>query len=1027
MYRIIKISFLFLLISSVQGLFAQVSADKIPNGIAIQSVARDASGNAASNRNIFLKVELRQGTATGESVLIETHSVTSNDEGIFNFYIGQGTRVSGTNSLIFLDWKGKIYFLNIKMAIEPSLPTPGWVLEKEYVDLGTSQIWSVPYAFTSYRSVIADSAMNFAGIVSGANGGTGISNAGRKIILGGDLEIKGTGNLTFKTSGISVIELPTSGKVVTTIGADTLFNKTFMSPLLIGTPKSVTPNVGSNDNSIATTNFVNVLLASDSNSVNQRLSQLANSSKDSIDKKLNIKDTALMLLPYLKYTKKSDTTYADLNIKANTIIDSNLTVKGNLILNKGLKFNDSLLVSSGARIDSSLILKGKLLLKDSLVASGNVLIKGKVQFDSTLTVNKLTLLRDSLNVKGKVQLDSNLTVNKVTSLNDSLFVKGNSLFDSNMTVGKDLEVKGNLILNTGLKFNDSLIVSKGARIDSSLILKGKLLLRDSLVASGNGLIKGNVQFDSTLTVNKLTVLRDSLNVKGKVQLDSNLIVNRLTSLNDSLYVKGNSLFDNNMTVGKDLEVKGNLILNTGLKFNDSLIVSKGARIDSSLILKGKLLLRDSLVASGNGLIKGKLQLDSTLTVNRVTSLNDSLYVKGNSLFDNNMTVGKDLEVKGNLILNTGLKFNDSLIVTKGARIDSSLILKGKLLLRDSLVASGNGLIKGRVQFDSTLTVNKAAFLRDSLFVKGQVKLDSNIYIRGNFRLGGDLILDSGLFRRNFIVNLGEGVKFGRYNYKDTIQAKGKSIDEVFYDILTDITHPLYVAPTLKISKLLVDTIAASSTNKILKYEIGKNLGSLKFSSNFVQNNAGPRLTTTFKKNSTNFIRTDSTDIISNLTDTLYYTSTIAYDSGAILTNRIGVLDTLGRINRGSIQSDTIAIFPVSNNYWGYLQNADPSYITDSLLLGKDITINNKGFSEFASSPAKSSFSIPIAGGEKYIYYAYPAKFPDLTSLMVGPFESIDAFTKIIRNVVNAQGYSQPYKIYVSANNFSDKVEKIIIN
>ena len=275
------------------------------------------------------------------------------------------------------------------------------------------------------------------------------------------------------------------------------------------------------------------------------------------------------------------------------------------------------------------------------------------------------------------------------------------------------------------------------------------------------------------------------------------------------------------------------------------------------------------------------------------------------------------------------------------------------------------------------------------------------------------------------MNLGEGIKFGRYNYKDTILAKGKSIDEVFYDILTDISHPLYVAPSLKILNL--PTISASSKNKTLRYEIGTNLGNLNFSSNFTQNNAGARITTTYKKNASNFIRTDSTDIVSNLIDTLNYTVTILYDSGAILTNRIGELDTVGRINRGTILSDTISIFPVSKNYWGYLQNADSLNITDSLLLGRDTTINNKGFSDFASSPSKSSFSIPIAGGEKYIFYAYPAAYPDLTSVMVGPFESVDAFTKIIRNVVNAQGYSQPYKIYVSINNFSDKVEKIIIN
>jgi predicted acyltransferase (DUF342 family) len=853
-YRIIKISLFLLLIISAQGLFGQTTSDKIPNGIAIQSVARDASGNAASNRNIYLKVELRQGSATGESVLLESHQVISNDEGIFNFYIGQGIRISGINSLIFLDWKGKMYFLNIKMAIEPSLPTPGWVLEKEYVDLGTSQIWSVPYAFTSYRSVVADSAASIAGILPASQGGTGINNMGKKIILGGDLETKGTGNLTFKTSGTSIIELPTSGKMVTNNSVDTLYNKYLMSPMLLGEPKSITPNVGSNDNTIATTNFVNVLLASDSNSINKKLSQFENSSKDSLDKKLNIKDTALMLLPYLKYIKTSDTTYADLNIKANTIIDSNLTVQGNLILNKGLRFNDSLLVSSGARIDSSLLLKGKLFLRDSLL------------------------------------------------------VNGNSLIDSNLTVGKDLEIKGNLILNRGLDFNDSLIVQKGARIEQSILAKSKLYVSDSILA------KGNVKIDN------------NLNVIGK------------------------------------------------------------------------------------------------------STLADSLLVKGNSLIDSNLTVGKDLEVKGNLILNTGLKFNDSLIVTKGARIDSSLILKGKLLLRDSLVASGNGLIKGVAQLDSTLTVNKNVNFRDSLFVKGQVKLDSNVYIRGNFRLGGDLILDSGLFRENHVVNLGEGVKFGRYNYKDTIYTKGKSIDKVFYDILTDITHPLYIAPKLKISKLLDDPIDATSTNKILRYEIGKNLGSLKFSSNFVQNNAGAILSTKYKRDTTVFsYLPEGTDTINNLIDTLYYTSTILYDHGAILTNRIGLLDSTGRINSGIIISDSISIFPVSKNYWGYIQSADSLNITDSLLLGKDTSINNKGFSDFGSSPYKSSFSIPIAGGEKYIYYAYPATYPDLTSVMVGPFESVDAFTKIIRNVVNAEGYSQPYKIYVSANNFSDKVEKIIID
>ncbi len=415
---------------------------------------------------------------------------------------------------------------------------------------------------------------------------------------------------------------------------------------------------------------------------------------------------------------------------------------------------------------------------------------------------------------------------------------------------------------------------------------------------------------------------------------------------------------------------------------------------------------------------------------KYTKINDSTYdtlrVKANTIIDSN------LEVKGRLILNTALEFQDSLVIQKGARVKKGLIVG------DSLFVNKGILIGSTLQLDSlsssadSLQYNKNRFIDSAnkirLVVGGGVRIDSSVYIRGNFRLGGDLILDSGLFRENFIVNLGEGIKFGRYNYKDTIYAKGKSIDKVFEDILTDLSHPLYLAPTLKISKLLVDAIAASSTNKSLRYEIGKNLGSLKFSSNFVQNNAGAILSTQYKRDTTVFSNlSEGTDSISNLTDTLYYTSTIAYDLGAILTNRIGILDTVGRINRGTILSDTISIFPVSKNYWGYLQNADSLSISDSLLLGRDTTINNKGFSDFASSPSKTSFSIPIAGGEKYIFYAYPASYPDLTSVMVGPFESVDAFNKIIRNVVNAQGFSQPYKIYVSINNFSDKVEKIIVN
>ena len=720
MYRIIKISLLLLLIISVQGLFGQTTPDKIPNGIAIQSVARDASGNAASNRNIFLKVELRQGTASGESVLIETHSVSSNDEGIFNFYIGQGARVSGITSLITLDWKGKIYFLNIKMAIEPSLPTPGWVLEREYVDLGTSQIWSVPYAFTSYRSVVADSAFSIAGIVAGANGGTGVSNVGKTITLGRNFNIQGLGDLKFNTVGPTSLILPTKGTLVTSESLDTLINKYLLSPTFLGTPKTPTPDIKSNDSSVASTQFVKSVISSEINSLNTKLSTTLDTSAGA---KLKISDTSAMLTSrferdtaslsnrinlkvntlnatidsslYVKglatidsslYVKDlvnidSVVTINDsLRVKGNVLIDTNLTVgkdleiKGNLILNSGLQFNDSLIVLKGARIEQSILAKSKLYVSDSVLAKGNVKI------DNNLNVGKVTTLNDSLYVKGQARFDSLLTIN------DSLRVKGNVLIDSNLTV------LGRLSLSTALQFNDSLIVSKGARIDQSILAKSKLYVSDSILA------KGNVLIDNNLNVTKVTSLNDSLYVKGQARFDS------LLTINDSLRVKGNVLIDSNLTVNKITTL------------NDSLIVKGGARFDQGILAKNKLYVSDSLLARGNVLI------DNNLNVTKVTSLNDSLYVKGQARFDSLLTINDSLRVKGNVLIDTNLTvnrittLNDSLIVKGGARIDQSILAKSKLTVTDSLLAKGN------VKIDNNLFV-KGRNIDDSIVKFSTSKLN----------------------------------------------------------------------------------------------------------------------------------------------------------------------------------------------------------------------------------------------------------------------------------------------------------------
>ena len=148
MFKKIILPSLFILFCFSNNLSAQVT----PDGILFQAVARDINGNAAAGRNVYAKVSILKETATGTSVYAESFKVVSTDDGIFTLVIGKGTRLSGVAGLTSIAWNDALYFVNIKIAIEPSLPTPGWSPDSEYQDMGTSQLWSVPYALFATKS-----------------------------------------------------------------------------------------------------------------------------------------------------------------------------------------------------------------------------------------------------------------------------------------------------------------------------------------------------------------------------------------------------------------------------------------------------------------------------------------------------------------------------------------------------------------------------------------------------------------------------------------------------------------------------------------------------------------------------------------------------------------------------------------------------------------------------------------------------------------------------------------------------------
>ncbi|MFM1775201.1 MAG: hypothetical protein RJA53_811 [Bacteroidota bacterium] len=144
-----KIIFIIVLQYIVVCLHAQVS--KVPDGILFQAIAKDPSGNPAKGRTIYIKNAIIQNSISGVQVYLESHKIVASSEGVFTIVIGKGNKMSGPASIGNIDWSSGPYFLNIKAAIAPSVPLSNWNVEEHYIDMGTSQFWTVPFALFAAR------------------------------------------------------------------------------------------------------------------------------------------------------------------------------------------------------------------------------------------------------------------------------------------------------------------------------------------------------------------------------------------------------------------------------------------------------------------------------------------------------------------------------------------------------------------------------------------------------------------------------------------------------------------------------------------------------------------------------------------------------------------------------------------------------------------------------------------------------------------------------------------------------------
>lgn len=106
-----------------------------PEKMSYQAIIRSQNNDLVANSRISLRVIVHQGSASGTIVYQETHSATTNNNGLVSLEIGTGNITTGTFSAIA--WEKGPYFIETQVDVSGGA---------NYNIMGTTQLLSVPYA-----------------------------------------------------------------------------------------------------------------------------------------------------------------------------------------------------------------------------------------------------------------------------------------------------------------------------------------------------------------------------------------------------------------------------------------------------------------------------------------------------------------------------------------------------------------------------------------------------------------------------------------------------------------------------------------------------------------------------------------------------------------------------------------------------------------------------------------------------------------------------------------------------------------
>ena len=123
-----KYPLILLFLALAFGMWAQA-----PQRIPYQAVVRNTDGTIMASIAVTITFRIHDATTIGTVVYEETHSTTTNAQGLVSMNVGSGTVVTG--AFDNLNWGGGNKFLQVLMSAGNG-----------DIDLGTQQMMSVPYA-----------------------------------------------------------------------------------------------------------------------------------------------------------------------------------------------------------------------------------------------------------------------------------------------------------------------------------------------------------------------------------------------------------------------------------------------------------------------------------------------------------------------------------------------------------------------------------------------------------------------------------------------------------------------------------------------------------------------------------------------------------------------------------------------------------------------------------------------------------------------------------------------------------------